>query len=424
MMEDLLPTAVSRSRIIDPQEFSKELTRILTVHYGDKPPKLPVFYILEPELTELFLLTGNKTNEPGEETDLMEKQIRERLVDEKPDELYFSQFKIAPFIYQFVGVKKDLLDPILTTGTLMGLELGGILPLGLVLAKSNSDVSSMFVFPNVKDNIVVFSELTGVTFAEKFDVKLSVEELKELFWKLSVYDNKRSEVNLYTFAKHEQVLGSEKILILDNNGLEGGFEEVSLAKKVVDRNPTLINSQSNLLNILPVPAVVQKNKSSLVVVASIASFLLVAGLILQFTLGFDKLLGKKTAGQEQEVLAEQEVQQTPTQTPESNPEPQIVQTAHKELKRSDLKLKVENGNGVPGSAGKMKSYLENFGYSVSEPNNSDKSDYAKTQIKLPKELTDYKDLLVNDLKTNYSIEVIEIDIKPAEYDVLIIVGLQ
>lgn len=431
LTEDLLPTAVSRSRIIDPQEFCKELTRILAVHYGDKLPRLPIFYILEPELTELFLLTGNKNGSSDEENDLMEKQISDRLVDEKPDELYFAQYKIAPFIYQFVGIKKDLLDPILESGALLGLEIGGILPLGLVLAKTNADVSSMFVFPNGKENTVVFSELTGVTFAEKFGGKLSVDELKELFWKLSVYNTKHGTVNIYTFSKQEQILGSEKHLVLDggqkeNNKdlgfLEDGFEEVDLVKKTLDKNPTVITSQANLINIIPVPAVVQKNNTPVVVGVSMLSFVLIAGLALQLTVGLDSIFGKKTAGQKQEVLSEQEqVQETQTQTPEPSPTPQVVQ---KDLKRTDLKLKVENGNGVPGSAGKINSYLEGLGYKVGEAGNADKSNYAKTQIVLPKELADYKELLVNDLKTNYSVEVVELDTKPTDYDVLIIVGLE
>ncbi len=421
LTEELLPTAVSRSRVVDPNEFCKELSRILATHYGDKLPKLPMYFILEPELTELFLLTGSKTDKPEDEVDLMEKQIKDRLVDQKPDELYFAQYKIAPFIYQFVGIKKVLLDPILETGAIMGLEIGGVLPLGLILAKTNADVSSMFVFPNKDENTVIFSELTGVTFAEKLNGKVSMEELKELFWKLSVYNTKKGEVYLYTFAKHEHSIGSTHPLILGGQGLEPDFEELDLTQKTLDQKGGLLNSQANLLNILPVPEVFQKSKTPVIAGATIASVLLVAGLVVQLTVGFDTIFGKQNNGQKQEVLAEQEQSNNQPQTPEPTPTPPVVQ---KEVKRSDLKIRVENGNGIPGSAGKIKAYLEGFGYTVGDPGNADKATYAKTQIKLPKELADYKDLLVNDLKTNYSVEVVELDSKPTDYDVLIIVGLE
>lgn len=418
LAEELLPTAVSKSRIIDPQEFAKEFSRMLAEHCGDKLPRLPLFFILEPELTELFLLTGNKTASPEEETQLMEKQIKERLVDEKPEDLYFTHYKVAPFIYQFVGIKKTLLEPILESSVALGLQVGAILPLGLLLAKTNSDVSSMFVFPNDKENTVVFSELTGVTFAEKFGGKLALEELQELFWKLSVYNTKKSEINLYTLSKFDHIFGSTKHFVLGDGQLENGFEELDLTQKLLTLNPAIAESQANILNILPIPEVATKSAKPVVVGASILSFLLIAGITLQLTVGFNNIFGEKKAGQQQEVLADQEqVQQT--QVPVATPTPQVVQ---KELKRSDLKVRVANGNGIPGSAGKMKTYLEGFGYVVGEPENADKTSYAKTQVKLPKELLDYKDLLVNDLKTNYSVEVVEVDTKPADYDVLIIVG--
>ena len=77
---------------------------------------------------------------------------------------------------------------------------------------------------------------------------------------------------------------------------------------------------------------------------------------------------------------------------------------------------------MPGSAAKLKAYLEGFGYNVVAVGNSDKSDYTKTQISLPKDLADYKDLLTNDLKTNYSVEVNEVNTRPTDYDILIIAG--
>ncbi len=415
--EDLLPTAVSRSRVIDPQEFCKELSKILATHYGEKLPRLPLYFILEPELTELFLLTGSKNGVgPADESEHMEKQIRERLVDEEPKNLYLAQYKIAPFIYQSVGIKKDLLDPFLESGNTIGLEIGGILPLGLILAKTNTDVSSMFVFPGEKEVTAVFSELTGVTFAEKFGGKLAVEELIELFWKLSVYNSKHGEVKMYTFSKYEHNLGSHSHSTLGDGTLEDGFEEIDLTHRTLENTPTILNSLANLINILPVQEMPRKNKAPVIALATITSFLLVAGLMIQLTVGFDTLLGKQTSNQQQEVLAGQE-QTTATATPEP-----IQQEGKKEIKRTDITLRVENGNGVAGSARKLKTYLEGFGYKVISVGNADKTDYTQTSIKLPKDLANYKDLLTNDLKTNYSVEIVDVDTKPADYDVLIIAG--
>lgn len=428
MTEELLPTACSHSKIIDPEEFAKEFKRMLAVHYGESLPKLPLFFILEPEVTELFLLTGNKqATNPDQEARLMENQIKERLVDENPEDLYISEYKIAPFIYQFVGIKKPVLDTLLEVGRLVDLEIGGIFPLGLLLAKTNSEVSSMFVFPRQDEITAVFSELTGVTFAEKFQGKLDLNKLKELFWKLSVYNTKATEVKIYSFPKYEQSFTSEDGVSFLEGSLEGDYEELALTQALLEKNQALLSGQCNLLNILPVPVVAEKSKTPIIAGASVLSLLLIGSLILQLTVGFDTLFGKKSGGQNQEVLAEQEQSQTPAPTPTGQPNPEQSRQGQeavkpKEVKRSDLTIRIENGNGIPGSAGKLKTYLEGFGYKVLEPGNADKIDYAKTTVKLPKDLADYKTLLTDDLKTNYSVEVLELDTKPTGYDVLVIVG--
>ena len=428
LTEELLPTACSHSKIIDPEEFAKEFKRILAVHYGENLPKLPLVFILEPEVTELFLLTGNKQAiNPEQEARLMENQIKDRLVDEHPDDLYISEYKIAPFIYQFVGIKKSTLDAILEVGRLVDLEIGGIFPLGLVLAKTNADVSSMFILPRKDEVTAVFSELTGITFAEKFSGKLSLDELIELFWKLSVYNTKATEVKIYSFAKYEQNFTSDDSVNFLEGGLENDYEELALTQALLEKNPAFLHGQGNLLNILPVPVLAEKSKAPVIAGAGILSFLLIGSLVIQLTVGFDTLFGKKSGGQSQEVLAEQQQSQTPAPTPSEQPNPNSSQQDQepvkpKEVKRSDLTLRVENGNGVPGSAGKLKAYLEGFGYKVLEPGNADKIDYTTTTVKLPKELSDYKDLLTNDLKTNYSVEIVELDTRPSEYDVLVIVG--
>ncbi|MBU0650119.1 LytR C-terminal domain-containing protein [Patescibacteria group bacterium] len=416
LTEELLPTVVSHSKIIDPQAFCQELSKILATHYGDKLPKLPLYFVLEPELTELFLLTGNKTG--ADDPLQLEQQIRERLVDEQPEELYFSRYKIAPFIYQFVGIKKPYLEAILTTGTILGLEIGGIIPWGLVLAKTNADLASMFIFPKKDEHTVVFSELTGVSFAEKLAGKLSMEDLRELFWKLSVYTTKKGELNIYTFAKYEHALSSTKPRILEPTELEEDFEEIGLTKQWLDKEPQAINSQANLLNILPLPQVEVAHKTPALIAAGAFCLILLAGLGIQLTIGFDTILSKWT-GREQNVLANQD--QAPTDLP-ATPEPSSAPIPQSEIKRADLKIRVENGNGVAGSAGQLQAYLEGFGYQVVSVGNADHTNYTKTTVKLPKEFSDYTTLLTNDLKTNYDVEIQPTDTKPTEYDVLIIVG--
>ena len=405
--EDLLPTAAAHSKIIDAQEFTKEFSRMLTKNFGGKLPKLPLYFILDPEVTQLFLLTSSKNLENEEEFFI--NQVKERLVDEQLDDLYFSYYKIAPFIYQFVGIRKVYMAVLMEVASTLGLEIGAILPLGLLLSKTNSDISSMFVLPKTNGHTVVFSELTGVTFAEKLGGKVSTSELKELFWKLSVYNNKQGELDIYDFAKTGEAL---------NTALESGFEEVDLAQAVIEKCPTLVDTQTNLLNILPLPQVEERKKVPVVVTATITSMLLVSAVVVQLTVGFNNILKLKLPEQRQSVLANQDqVVEQPAQQP-------TEQQPKKEVKRTDLKIRVENGNGVAGSAGKLKEYLEGFGYTVVSVGNADETDYEKTLVNLPNSLVDYTDLLTNDLKTNYSVEIKGVDTVPNGYDILIIAGLK
>lgn len=411
--EDLLPTAASHSRIVDAHEFAKEFSRILGQDLGKTLPRLPMYFLLEPELTELFLLTTNKSDENTDEQFL--RQIKDRLVDKNPDDLYFGYFKLAPFIYQFVGIKKDLLQTFLDAGNEIGLEIGGILPFGLILPKTNTDISSMFILPHTDSTTVVFSELTGTSFAEKLDKKIALNELIELYWKLSVYNAKAGGLNIYSFSPNEHIFSSQKALPLGDGDLEKDYNEIGLTKKTLEENATMLDSQTNLLNLLPVPQIVGGKPFPAVATASIVSILLVGGLILQLTVGFNTIFGatKIPAQENQTVLSDQKIAPAEIKPVEKQ----------KEIKRTDLKIRVENGNGVAGSAGKLKSYLEGFGYTVVTVGNSDRTDYAKTTIKLPKDFGDYKDLLTNDLKTNYSVEIVDVDAKFANYDVLIIAGL-
>ena len=104
LSEDLLPTVLSHSKIIDVNEFIKEFSKVLAQDLGETLPKLPLYFVLEPELTELFLMTTNKGDGGGD--DFINQQIKDKLVDENPDNLYYTYFKIAPFVYQFHRSKK------------------------------------------------------------------------------------------------------------------------------------------------------------------------------------------------------------------------------------------------------------------------------------------------------------------------------
>jgi len=139
---------------------------------------------------------------------------------------------------------------------------------------------------------------------------------------------------------------------------------------------------------------------------------------------YRRAMEKKRAG----AVPEAEISQIlPIQPEESSPsaekleeellEPEI------ELERADLTIRVLNGSGVAGTAGKAKDFLEGLGYEEVEAGNAGAYDYEETEIAIKADKEAYLDLLKEDLSEKYSLaeEVGELD-EDSEFDVEIIVG--
>lgn len=107
---------------------------------------------------------------------------------------------------------------------------------------------------------------------------------------------------------------------------------------------------------------------------------------------------------------------TPTPTVEPTPNPVTVN-------RSDIKVSVVNGGGTPGAGGRMKTILEEKGYTVVDVGNADEYSYEQTEILVKSGKEDYMTLLVEDLKADYSLGTSSATVaEDAEYDAQVIVG--
>lgn len=89
----------------------------------------------------------------------------------------------------------------------------------------------------------------------------------------------------------------------------------------------------------------------------------------------------------------------PTPTPTIAPTP----TPALDLKREDIKIEVLNGGGTPGAAGKMKTLLEEKGYTVTRVGNTEEYTYEQTDILVKVNKEAYLGLLKEDLKDTYTI---------------------
>jgi hypothetical protein len=98
-------------------------------------------------------------------------------------------------------------------------------------------------------------------------------------------------------------------------------------------------------------------------------------------------------------------------------------TANKpELKRPDLKIRVENGAGVSGLAAKTSDFLKQLGYNVVSIDTAD-TERKDTLFRFKKDKVAYKDMITEDSKDKFSGAVIEDTLAAdAQYDLLIVIG--
>lgn len=115
--------------------------------------------------------------------------------------------------------------------------------------------------------------------------------------------------------------------------------------------------------------------------------------------------------------------QTATVSPTSAPiEQEPMPTEEPTVNKEDLKIKVLNGSGVVGEAGKVQKILEGADFVVESTANADKYDYKTTEIQakssVPSTVTDE---LAELLGEDYSVDSSSLD-DSEEVDIVIIVG--
>jgi hypothetical protein len=114
--------------------------------------------------------------------------------------------------------------------------------------------------------------------------------------------------------------------------------------------------------------------------------------------------------------------------PKAKPTPTIAPTvapteAPVAVSRKDIQIKVINGGGVVGAGSKMKAFLEEKGYTVSDVGNADEYTYETTDIVVKAGKEAYGKMIADDLKVDYSLGSTSATLnESAAYDAEVIVG--
>lgn len=115
-------------------------------------------------------------------------------------------------------------------------------------------------------------------------------------------------------------------------------------------------------------------------------------------------------------------------TPSGTPVPTIAPTftptptIDSKLKRSDLKILVQNGTDKTGYAKEIATFLENKGYKDIAKANADKDSYESTEIKIKEAKKNYLPLLKNDLKEKVDASTESNLDETSKFDVVVVLG--
>lgn len=140
------------------------------------------------------------------------------------------------------------------------------------------------------------------------------------------------------------------------------------------------------------------------------------GLLIAGIIGGGIFVYQKSIKSSKQVV---EISGTPTPTivisPQASPSP--------ELKLSDIKIKVLNGSGKAGEAGKLTEVLKKANFVVAKTGNADKYDYEQTIIEVKKEVSkEALSVLDKTLKDLYDFKYSSGEISDKLYDIVIIIG--
>lgn len=422
---EITKEVVKDHRILNETEFANVLQELVLSITSKNPRSLALNVLIEPQDVFFKFIPVNKNG--GSVEDQIINHIKSAEKDLPLEEMYFSYQKIAPFVYQFVGLKKEIIDTYIQVSNQIGTGLRSMIPWVLLLPRfTNTNEPSIYLTKSSDKQIVALSEFNGIFFSGVYEEDKSTEELQKLVKELSIYKRTDPITKVYIYHYENFSLNPEyEVLNLEipNSDLEEakGFEMHLLYGHMMDADQDVLTTQVNLLNLLPVP-VVQKETNRALVYAGAASFVLVVGGLIGGAILLNKdrepAMPVNTVNNS-EVLSENNHQENNTQedTQEETQEEEQI-----ELNREDLTLRIENGAGISGIAGRTQTFMEELGYQVSAIDNADETGRTTTLVQIKESKADYLGLFEQDMQEDFSIETQRDLDENLEYDVLIIIG--
>lgn len=421
---DVPKEAANDTRILDSASFSKVLSGLLPQITTITKNKMSLNFVVEPQDVYLRFVTVSKKDVDLDEQIISE--LKEKAKDIPLDDIYLSYVKIAPFVYQFVGIKKGILDKYLEVSNHLGIGLKSVIPWVLALPKYEKVCDpAIFISKVGNRQIISLSELNGIFFSDVYESEKTEKELQDLVKELSFYKRSSPIKHVFTMNCDYLSLGSYSVIEVeypvfkDNLEVSPGYEQNVIVNYLLDTDEDLVNSQLNLLNLLPLPVVESKSVPAIATGAVFASLILLGGLFG----GYLYLRNKNQANTSQIAQTTQQEQSQNTQVLSESTQSTEQNQDSVKPKKEDLKIMVENGAGISGLASRTKDFLVGLGYNVTGYGTSSISTEATILEYKKGKFGTYNDIVIADIKEKLpNIEVKQTLPDDKEYDLLITVG--
>lgn len=416
---------VTDNKIIDSAKFATVFKELVNTISAKSLKDISVNIIVEP--TDIFLkfVTLNKGN--GDVSTQIIQEISSKHSDYDLNSAYFAYYKIAPFVYQFVAIQKDLLDQYLEITTTMGVSLKSVLPWVLLLPKFvNINEPAIFISKLAGKQIVALSEFNGIFFTNVYEKEKTTLELQKLVTELSVYKRNSPITKIYRY-KYDSFSLNPDYQVLDleipNSNLEQaeGYDLHLLVDNTIDKQTYLLGTPVNLLNALPVPQIMTEKSKALVSVKSVGAVLLAVALVVGGLKYINRPQGNDQGSNtdQKEVLSQEAQQSVPT---ENTPTDAVSQEPAVELKKEELKIRVENAAGISGVAGRTQTFLEGLTYTVLSVGNSEGALRENTLLQFKPSKKAYDAMIKQDFGDKIKPETGADLAEDSEFDLLITLG--
>ncbi|MBU0534932.1 LytR C-terminal domain-containing protein [Patescibacteria group bacterium] len=419
---DVSKDVVNDTKIVNSEAFAIVLNELLPHITTLTKNKVGLNFVIEPQDVYLRFITLSKKDIDIEAQIITE--LKEKAKEIPLNDIYFSYKKIAPFVYQFTGVRKDILEKYIEVSNNMGVGLKSVVPWVRALPKYEKvNEPSIFICKTGNRQVIALSELGGIFFADVYEKELTGKELQVLIKDLSFYKRSSPISHVFTINADYFTLEGYKVREIaipkfrDEPEITQGYEQNVIVGYIFDTDPEAIDSQLNLLNLLPLPVVEEKSFSLVAAGTIVALFLLIGGLVG----GYLYLRGKNDLRNTNIAQNTNQKQDQNSNAVLSGSAPAVV-TQKEELKKSDIKIRIENGAGIDKLARKTELFLTALGYSIQSIDTAN-SDVADTIFRFKKDKVAYTDLIKADMKDKFPGITVKEDLPDTtEYDLLITVG--